>query len=103
MGSYSPQVAQTIVQMFALLGLNMMALPSLGAIVLIRCRAMIPLMYLTMLFWNLAGRVVHVLYPDASEVGAPPIGFYVNLGLTAVLLIGFALSLAKSSARDGAI
>ena len=49
MGSYNPQVALTMVQMFALLGLNMMVLPLLGAIALIRYRAMVPLMYLLML------------------------------------------------------
>ena len=72
LASYGAAVAQTMVQMFALLGLNLMVLPLLGLVALVRYRAMVPLMYLMMLLLYLGNRVVHVLHPDAGDVGAMP-------------------------------
>jgi hypothetical protein len=104
LNSYGAAAAQTVVQMFALLGLNVLVLPALGVIALIRYRAMIPLMYLMMLALALGGRAIHLAYPDVSAGGVQPVGYYVNLGLLAVLLLGFALSVIKpaSSARKDA-
>jgi hypothetical protein len=39
------------------------------------------------------------LHPIARSGGVQPVGFYVNLFLLAVLILGFALSLARSTAR----
>jgi hypothetical protein len=97
LNSYGAAAAQTVVQMFALLGLNVLVLPALGVIALIRYRAMIPMMYLMMLALALGSRAIHFAYPDVSAGGVQPIGFYVNLGLLAVLLLGFALSVTWSA------
>src|SRR5438045_8020642 len=42
--AYSPAAAQTVLALFALLGLNVMILPLLGLLALIRYRAMLPLL-----------------------------------------------------------
>jgi hypothetical protein len=95
--SYGKMAAQTVLEMFALLGLNVLVLPLLGVLALIRYRAMIPLMYLTMMILYFCTRALLFVHPIARTGGVQPIGFYVNLALLAVLLIGFALSLTKSA------
>ena len=101
--SYGVVAAQDMLSMFALLGLNVLVLPSLGVLALVRYRAMIPLVCLMMLLLNFSARAVRFLHPDAGSGGVQPRGFYVNLALLAVLAAAFALSLAKSasSARQG--
>jgi hypothetical protein len=101
--SFGTAATQTVIQLFALLGLNLLVLPLLGVLALIRYRAMIPLLSLTMLIVYLGGRAIHVFYPVAGAgSGGQPVGFYVNLVLIAVLLGAFALSLSRSSSATRA-
>ena len=96
---------QTVLSLFAALGWYVLLLPLLSLIVLIRYRAMIPLMYLMLLVMQLGIRALHAFHPAFAETGASgqPTGFYVNLGILAVTLIGFALSLRdRSGAQTGA-
>jgi hypothetical protein len=85
--------------MFALLGLRALVISLLCVIAIVRYRAMIPLLTLMLLVLNISGRVVLFVHPIARSGGVQPIGFYVNLFLLAVLIAGFALSLAKSPAQ----
>ena len=97
--SYSAVVVQTMISMFALLGLRALVISLLCVIAIVRYRAMIPLLTLMLLVLNISGRVVLFVHPIARSGGVQPIGFYVNLFLLAVLIVGFALSLAKSPAQ----
>lgn len=99
LASYSAVVGQTIISMFALLGLRALVLSLLCLIALVRYRAMIPLLFLMLLVLNISARVVQFVHPIARAGGVQPIGFYVNLFLLAVLIVGFVLSLARSPAR----
>jgi len=89
--------AQLALSMFALLGLNLLVVPLLSAIALIRYRAMIPLLFLVLLFLQLGSRVLVALHPIVRPAGTP-IGFYINLVVLMLTLIGFAMSLQT---RDG--
>ena len=95
--SFGSAAAQAVLAVFALLGLNVMVLPALGILALIRYRAMIPLIYLMILILNLSSRVVQLFHPVARVGRVQPVGFYVNLGLLAILVLGFLLSLANRS------
>jgi hypothetical protein len=97
--SYGSAAADMVVHLFALLGLNLFVLPLLGIVALIRYRAMVPLLYAMMLLLALVSRVFNILNPIDKAGGSLPIGFYVNLGLLAVLGIGFILSLANRTGR----
>jgi hypothetical protein len=99
LASLGAAAAQTVLQLFALLGLHVLILPALGLLALIRYRAMIPLLSLTMVVLYLAAKLVAMLHPDPPGTNAHPLGFYVNLGLLAVLLVGFALSIMRSPSR----
>jgi hypothetical protein len=94
---FGPEASAEVVEEFALLGLNIMILPLEAFVILIRYRAMIPLIYLAMLLVNLAARAILFVHEKPVIGGAEPIGFYVNLGLVGILVLGFALSLRDRS------
>jgi hypothetical protein len=89
--------AELMTAMFAVLGLNLLVLPLLGVLALIRYRAMIPLVYLMMLTLNLSSRALQLVHPIARIGGVQPISFYVNLFLLGMLVVGFGLSLTDRS------
>jgi len=95
LASFSASGADTVLSMFALLGLYLLVIPAQSIVVLVRYRSMIPLMYFWLLLLQIASRALHMLHPAfAAEADAPhPIGFYVNLGIMAVTVIGFVLSI----------
>jgi hypothetical protein len=85
--------AQTVVSLFALLGLSHFMFCLLGILVLVRYRNMVPSMFALLLLQQL-GRYLIVQFIPIVRTGTPP-GFYVNLGLLAVLIVGLALSLQR--------
>ena len=98
--SYGPACAAVVVLFFKNIGLFYLLLSLLGAVVLIRYRAMIPLMYLVLIVQLAGSKLLLYLYPivKTSEM---PLGFPVNLTMLAVALIGLVLSLVgKGYLRD---
>jgi hypothetical protein len=95
--SFTPVAAGEATQMFALLGMYLLVLPLLGAVALIRYRAMVPFLLLMLLIVQLGARGVHLLHPTVGEsVGSTePIGFYVNLGILALTAMAFVLALVR--------
>jgi hypothetical protein len=90
--SFNAAGAQTVLALFALLGFYLLVLPVQSVVVLIRYRAMIPFMYLMLLFVQLGSRVLFLLHP-AVRTSTMPAGLAVNLAILALTLMGFALSL----------
>lgn len=91
--SFPPAAAEEVVSMFQLVGLGQMMLALLGVVALVRYRAMIPLVYLLLITEHLARKAINLSHATAQAGPAPP-GVYVNLGLLAVMLLGFGLSLS---------
>jgi hypothetical protein len=98
--TYPPAAAQTVVSLFALLGLSNLVLCLLGILVLARYRSMVPLMFALFLTEYLGRRLILSLQP-IERTGSPP-GFYINLALLALMLGGLALSLWSPPNRKGA-
>ena len=96
---YAPAAAQTVVSLFALLGLLRLIICFLGALALIRYRAMIPLMFALLSLEYLSRRLILHFLPIV-RTGTPP-GSVVNLVLLAVMIVGLALSL-RSPRNDRA-
>jgi hypothetical protein len=90
--SFNAAGAQTVLALFALLGFYLLVLPVQSVVVLIRYRAMIPFMYLMLLFVQLGSRVLLLLHP-AVRTSTMPVGLAINLAILALTLMGFALSL----------
>ena len=92
-----PTIAALLISLFALLGLYLLIVPALSALALIRYRAMIPLIYLMLLLLYGASRLVQLLHP-VPRADAHPIGFYVNLVILGLTVLGFLLSLMNRPA-----
>ena len=89
--AFPPAAAQTIVSLFALLGLASLMICLLCILALARYRSMVPLMFTVLLLQYLGGRLVLQFLPIV-RTGTPP-GVYVNLALLALMIPGVALSL----------
>lgn len=90
--SFGPAAAQEVLTLFALVGLGQLALALTAAAVLIRYRALVPLMFLLLLGEAVARRLI-VLSFDATRTAAGSGGFSINVGLLGLLALGLALSL----------
>lgn len=103
--SYDAAGAEAAVAMFALLGLYLLIVPFQSLIVLIRYRAMIPFMYLMLLLVQGSSRLLLMVHPivrsaePAMGFAGHPIGFWINLGILALTLIGFLLSLQDRGSK----
>ena len=91
--------AQAVVSLFALLGLARLLLGLQAAVVLLRYRAMIPLMYLLLIIRHAGGMTLARVNPIVTA-GAPA-GDTVLLALLITLLLGFALSLLVRKQPSG--
>ena len=105
LATFNAAGADAVVSLFVLLGLFQLLLGLLGTVALIRYRAMIPFLYLVLLFQMLGNRTLSLLHPisESGTSGTPP-GLYVGLGILVATVAGFVLSLlstAKSPAVSG--
>lgn len=98
--TFSPGAAQTVVSMFALLGLSHFVFALIGLIALVRYRSMVPLMLALLLLEFLARRAALFLLP-IPRTGTPP-GFYVNVALAVLMTAGLALALWNRESRGAA-
>jgi len=89
---YGASADATIITMFALLGLSLFLPALLGALALIRYRAMIPLIYLFLLFHEIGNKIINTIYPSERSAAASDVGYYVVLGVIAATVLGFLLS-----------
>ncbi|MDQ3804593.1 MAG: hypothetical protein M3416_12260 [Acidobacteriota bacterium] len=96
--TYTPAGAQAVVSAFAAWGLAQFTICLLCILVLARYRAMIPFMFVLLLLEHLCRRLIFWVMPIV-RTGTPP-GFYVNLLLTALMVVGVALSLRSRDSRQ---
>lgn len=96
--TYTSAGAQAFVTVFALLGLAHVVFGLLCALVLVRYRTLVPLMFTLLLLEHLGKRLIHQLMP-IERTGTPP-GFAINLALLALIIAGLALSLWSRRVRD---
>ena len=89
--SFGADAGEAVVTLFALWGLSQLVFSMLGALALIRYRAMIPFMFVLFLLEHLARRWILLVKPIA-RTGTPP-GMYINLVLLVLMIVGLALSL----------
>lgn len=91
--TFQAAAAQTVISLFALLGLSRIVIFLLCAVILVRYRSLAPLMLAVLLFSQLASRTLHYYLPSPT-VGNPP-GSIVIFGLLGLTVVGLGLSLWK--------
>ena len=95
--TFTLTAARTFVALFALLGLSSFMICLLCILALTRYRSMVPLMFALLLLEQLSRRLI-LLFLPIFRIGTPP-GFYVNLTLLALMIVGLALSLRSRTPR----
>lgn len=99
--TYTTAAAQSVVSLFALLGLANLMVYLICIVVLIRYRRLVPLMFAILLLQYLGGRLVHMLHPITMT--GTPIGFYMNLALAALMIAGLTMSLRAARTATPAV
>lgn len=93
--TFTPAGAETVVSLFALLGLSRLMICLLCILVLVRYRAIIPFMFALLLLEHLSRKLILHFLP-IPRTGTPP-GSAINLVLLAVMIVGLALSLRSQN------
>jgi len=96
--TFTPACARMVVSDFALWGLSQLIICLLCILVLARYRALIPFMFALLLLEYLSRRLILQVMP-IPRIGTPP-GFFVNLVLLALMVVGLALSLWSHDSRQ---
>lgn len=100
--SFPPEAAAHLVFTFAAWGLALLVLSLLGLIVVIRYRAMLPLMILALTIEQVGRKVQSALMLPSPVTDSVSIGAMINWGLSTALVVGLALSLLKVRPRPDA-
>jgi hypothetical protein len=91
LNTFAPAAAETVVSMFALSGLRQLTFCLIGLVVLLRYRALVPLMFAVMLLEHVGRQVILQVLP-ISRTDRPP-GAVVTIVLMALTVVGLGLSL----------
>jgi hypothetical protein len=89
--TFTPAGAQAVLALLAIWGWALLLFSLLGALALVRYRALVPLVFLLLLLEQLGRKWILVALPIA-KVGTPP-AFGINTVIIIAMVIGFALSL----------
>jgi hypothetical protein len=93
MDTYPAAAAQAVLSLFALLGWLHLLLGAICIVVLVRYRAMIPLMFVLLLVEFLGRKLILMVMPIIRSDAAP--GGVLGLVLLAVMIVGLVLSLRR--------
>ncbi len=99
-GTFPAEAASHLVFLFAAWGVGVFVLGLLGIVVLLRYRAMIPLMYLLLLIEQVGRKALSTIHLDRPFVSlaASPANL-INWGFLLAIVIGFLLSLSGRRPR----
>lgn len=94
--TFTPAGAQAVVSLFAAWGLAQLIICLLCILVLARYRALVPFMFALLVLEHLSRRLIFLVMPIVKTGTSP--GFFVNLILLALMVVGLALSLRRTQA-----
>lgn len=96
--TFGAEAASLLILFFASWGLGLLILSALGIVVLLRYRAMIPLMFVALTAEQVGRMSLAKLYPvvRAAETQGVSTSMMINLALAAALLLGLALSVTEN-------
>ncbi len=91
--TFTPAGQEAFLAIFAAWGLAQLMLNLIGLLVLVRYRALVALMFGLLLLEHLGRKLIFLVLP-LPRTGTP-FGFYLNLALVAVMIVGLVLSLRR--------
>ena len=97
--SFGPAAARDVLTLFALMALGQLALALAALTVLIRYRALVPLLCLLLLAERIAGRLIIWSRAEASAE-SPPIVWIMAVALPTLLILALVLSLIPRRRRE---
>lgn len=101
LGNYGADAARQVLILFAMVALGQLILALTALVALIRYRAMVPFVFLLLIADHIGRRlIVSSNAVEQAQRLAP--GFYINIGLLALLVAGLALSLWPRGGRGAA-
>lgn len=92
LAAYSSPAVQTITSIFALRALSQVIICVIGSVVIIRYRALVPLMFVLFLLEHLSRKLIFQFLPIPKPSAAPP-AVTVNSILLIAIIVGALLSL----------
>lgn len=95
---FGDEAAREVLLLFALMAYAQLVLAALALIVLVRYRALVPLVYLALLAEQLGRRLI-VQSHDVARGEAGSFGWSLRLAILALLALGLALSLLPARGR----
>lgn len=96
--SFGPAAAREVLTLFALMALGQLVLALIALAILIRYRALVPLICLLLLGERIAGRLIVQSY-SAPGAESPPIVWIMAVALPTLLILALVLSLLPPRAR----
>lgn len=96
--AFTPVGAQAFVSMLAAWGLSHLMLNTIGVLVLLRYRALVPLMFVLLLLEHLSRQVIYLVLP-MPRTGARP-GLFINWALATVMIVGLIMSLHRARREE---
>ena len=97
--SYGAQAARQVLLLFTMVALGQLAIALTALLALVRYRAMVPLAFLLLTAEHVGRRLIVWTNSASPPAANPSPGFYINMGLLAVLLLGLVLSLWAKARR----
>jgi len=95
--SFGAAGAQAFVSIFAAWGLAQATIGLLSVVVLVRYRTLVPFMYALLLLEHLCRKTIFAVMPIDRTADAP--GYFINLVLVGLMVVGLVLSLRKPRNR----
>jgi hypothetical protein len=102
LSAYSEAALRHAATTTALLGLLHLCIGLVGVLAMIRYRALVPFIYLWLLFEFLGRRIVLALYP-IDRVDGPSSASIINMVLLGLMVVGLVLSLWRRRSAPGEI
>jgi len=99
--TFAAQAAAAFAFVFAAWGLGQFILGLISLTVLLRYRSLVPLIFLALLVEQLGRIFLRLGWPVERIVTAPAAA--INIAITAILLVGFGLSLWRSGAETSGV
>lgn len=95
LASFGEVGGDAFISLFAAWGLAQLAIGTISVLTLVRYRRLVPFMFLLLLVEHLGRKLIFVVLPIARIGTDSAPGFYINVAIVALMVVGLVLSLRR--------